>query len=127
MNISLKKESRLLAKHSMIYGLGNLLNRVAALLLLPVYTRFLTPHDYGIKELVGLSTDVIGILLATAISGAIYRFYFEYEDVKIVMRLSAQRLLLLDALAFWHYFLFLLVQEVWPSISWIRRISIIFF
>ncbi|SPD75004.1 putative Polysaccharide biosynthesis protein [uncultured Desulfobacterium sp.] len=82
MSISVISESKLLAMHSLIYGLGNALNRVVALLLLPIYTRFLTPHDYGIKELVGLSTDVIGILLSTAISGAIYRFYFEYQDEK---------------------------------------------
>jgi O-antigen/teichoic acid export membrane protein len=75
-------ESKLLAKHSLIYGLGNFFNRIAAFLLLPIYTRFLTPHDYGIKELVGLTTDVIGVLLATAIASAIYRFYFEYEDIK---------------------------------------------
>ncbi len=80
MSSNLFKESKLLAKHSIVYGFGNFLNRIAALLLLPVYTRFLTPHDYGVKELVGLSTDVIAILLATAISGAIYRFYFEYND-----------------------------------------------
>lgn len=82
MKLSLLKESKLLARHSIIYGIGNVFNRVAALLLLPVYTRFLTPHDYGIKELVGLSTDVVSILLATAISGAIYRFYFEYDDLR---------------------------------------------
>ena len=80
--IGITKEAKLLAKHSLIYGLGNFINRFVALLLLPVYTRFLTPHDYGIKELVGLSTDVIGILLAVAISSAIYRFYFEYEEAK---------------------------------------------
>ena len=82
MSITLGKESKLLAKHSIVYGLGMFFNRTVTFLLLPIYTRFLTPHDYGIKELVGLSTDVIGILLATAISGAIYRFYFEYDDIK---------------------------------------------
>ena len=80
MGISLKKESKLLARHSLIYALGNMMQRIVALLLLPVYTRFLTPHDYGVKELVGISTDVVGMLIATAISGAIYRFYFEYEE-----------------------------------------------
>lgn len=80
--LNLEKESKLLAKHTMIYSLGNFMQRIISLLLLPVYTRFLTPHDYGVKELVGLSSDVIGILLATAISGAIYRFYFEYEEIK---------------------------------------------
>lgn len=79
---SINKESKLLAKHSLVYGLGNFFNRIVAFLLLPIYTRFLAPHDYGIKELVGLTTDVIGVLLATAIASAIYRFYFEYEDIK---------------------------------------------
>jgi O-antigen/teichoic acid export membrane protein len=79
---SVGTETKLLAKHSLIYGLGNLLNGIAAYLLLPVYTRFLTPHDYGIKELVGLTTEITGILMATAISSAVYRFYFEYENEK---------------------------------------------
>lgn len=81
MTTSVKKESKLLAKHSLIYGLGTMVNRIVAFMLLPIYTRYLTPHDYGIKELVGLSTDVISILLATSISSAIYRFYFEFEDL----------------------------------------------
>jgi len=80
MSISLTKESKLVAKHSIVYGLGNLLNQGLAFFLLPIYTRFLTPHDYGVKELVGLSVDIIGTLLATAFSSAMYRFYFEYED-----------------------------------------------
>jgi O-antigen/teichoic acid export membrane protein len=79
---SLGNESRLLAKHSIIYGLGNALNSLVAILLLPIYTRYLSPTDYGVKELVALSTDVVGILLSTAISSAVYRFYFEYEDQK---------------------------------------------
>jgi O-antigen/teichoic acid export membrane protein len=80
MSISLKQESKLLARHSLVYGFGIMLNNVAAFLLLPVYTQYLTPKDYGMKELVGLSTDVIGILVATAISSAMYRFYFESDD-----------------------------------------------
>ena len=82
MPSDIANESKLLAKHSFIYGIGNAMNRLVAFLLLPVYTRFLTPEDYGVKELIGLSTDVISILLATAIAGAIYRFYFEYETEK---------------------------------------------
>lgn len=82
MALSISKESKFLAKHSIIYGIGNFMGRIVSFLLIPVYTRFLSPHDYGIKELVALSTDVIGILLATSISSAIYRFYFEYEDTK---------------------------------------------
>lgn len=80
MALALKNEMKLLAKHSAVYSLGNFMQRVVALLLLPVYTRFLTPYDYGIKELVGLSADVIGILMAATISGAFFRFYFKYDS-----------------------------------------------
>ena len=82
MVLGLTGEIKLLARHSVVYSLGNFMQRIVALLLLPVYTRFLTPHDYGVKELVGLSADVIGILLATSISGAFYRFYFKYSSSK---------------------------------------------
>ena len=50
--------------------------------MLPVYTRYLTPNDYGIKELVGLTVDVTGILLAMTISSAVMRFYFDHDDAK---------------------------------------------
>ena len=80
MNISIKGESKLLAKHSLVYGLGNVLSRLTGLILLPLYTTYLTTFDYGAKELIGLTTDVIGILLGTAISASFYRFYFDTDD-----------------------------------------------
>jgi O-antigen/teichoic acid export membrane protein len=74
------QESRLLAKHSAIYGIGTATNKILALALLPIYTQYLTTHDYGIKELVGLTTDIIGTLASTSIASAFFRFYFEYQE-----------------------------------------------
>ena len=82
MSLTIENEARLLAKHSTIFGAGNFINKIVAFALIPIYTRYLTPDEYGIKALVGLTVDVIGILLAIAISSAVYRFYFEYEDIK---------------------------------------------
>lgn len=79
---TIAQESKYLAKHTMVYGTGILINSIVAFLLLPIYTTYLTPRDYGIKELVGLSMDVVGILLATSVSSAIYRFYYQYTDTK---------------------------------------------
>jgi O-antigen/teichoic acid export membrane protein len=76
--IHVRDESKLLARHSVIYGIGTSANKIVGFLLLPVYTQYLSTREYGIKELVGLSTDIIGVLLATAISSAFYRFYFDY-------------------------------------------------
>ncbi len=77
--VELGRESKLLAKHTAIYALGGMLQRLTGFLLLPVYTRHLTPTDFGIQEMVGLSTDIAATLIAASISIAVLRFYFEYD------------------------------------------------
>ncbi|KJS28685.1 MAG: hypothetical protein VR64_23480 [Desulfatitalea sp. BRH_c12] len=48
--------------------------------MIPVYTHYLSPSDYGINELVGLTTEIIGIVLGLGISDAIYRFYYDKSE-----------------------------------------------
>ena len=62
-----------LGKHSVIYGLGGLVSRILAVLLLPLYTRYLTPSDYGKVETLIALTTVLGILLAMGIKSAFFR------------------------------------------------------
>jgi O-antigen/teichoic acid export membrane protein len=69
-----------LGRHSLIYGLGGLVSRILAVLLLPLYTRYLTPSDYGrIETLVALTT-VLTIVLRAGISSAFFRFYFDSPE-----------------------------------------------
>ena len=84
---------RRLGKHSAIYGLGGIVSRVIAVFLLPLYTRYLEPSDFGaVGVLVGLSAVLVTILRA-GISSAFFRFYFDAED-------DAGRLLVLRT-SFW--------------------------
>ena len=80
-----------LGKHSLIYGLGGLVSRILAVFLLPLYTRYLSPSDYGkVETLVALST-VLGIVLRMGITSALFRFYFdspEPEHRRLVLRTS---------------------------------------
>ena len=80
-----------LGRHSLIYGLGGLVSRIVAVLLLPLYTHYLTPADYGkIETLVALTT-LLGIILRAGISSAFFRFYFDAEDAagrRTVLRTS---------------------------------------
>ena len=78
---TLSSEARLMLKHSLVYGLGNALNRVIGFLMLPVYTKFLVPAQYGMLELLALTASVIGMIISLRISRAMYRFYFEYEAI----------------------------------------------
>jgi len=66
-------------KHSGIYAIGNALNRFGALLLLPVYTRYLSPTEYGVLESLYLISTVVSGLLGVGIAHATLRFYFDYE------------------------------------------------
>ena len=78
--MALAQQIKRLGKHSLIYGVGGLIQRIVAVLLLPLYTRYLSPSDYGaIEALVALSA-VIFALLRAGIQSSFFRFYFQADD-----------------------------------------------
>jgi O-antigen/teichoic acid export membrane protein len=82
-----------LARHSAIYGVGGLIARVLAVVLLPLYTRYLTRADYGaIATLIALVT-VLAVLLRLGTQSAFFRFYFDSKE-------RAERLVVVRT-AFW--------------------------
>jgi O-antigen/teichoic acid export membrane protein len=48
--------------------------------MIPVYTRFLSPSDYGALEIFTILSGFLIVFLSVGIAQALYRFYFEYED-----------------------------------------------
>jgi len=79
---SLGAEIKLLSKHSSIYGLSNILNRIVSFILLPLYLHYLTPSDYAIKELLVYTIAFVEIVLDMGINAALGRFYFDSDDQK---------------------------------------------
>jgi len=69
-----------LARHSAIYGSGSLVSRFIAVLLLPIYTRFLSPSDYGLIETLIALSAILTVLLAAGVKSAFFRFYFDGAD-----------------------------------------------
>lgn len=78
----LRTELKGLLKHGSIYFLGTVLSRLVGFLMIPVYTHYLTPTDYGINTLVGLTIEIVGIVIGLGISGSVYRFYYDYKNEK---------------------------------------------
>jgi O-antigen/teichoic acid export membrane protein len=78
--MALGPQLRRLGKHSAIYGLGGLVSRILAVLLLPLYTRYLTPSDYGKVETLIALTTVTGIVLRMGLHSAFFRFYFDSPE-----------------------------------------------
>jgi O-antigen/teichoic acid export membrane protein len=67
-------------KHSGVYAIGNVLNRAGALILLPLYTNYLIPSEYGALELFYVVSAVFSGFLSVGIAHATLRFYFDYES-----------------------------------------------
>ncbi len=67
--------------HTGIYTLGMILRNAVSIIMLPIYTRFLTPEDYGVLELLSMVTDFVGIILCNRIGDAIFRYYSEAKTI----------------------------------------------
>ena len=83
-----------LLRHSAVYGLGSIVARVLAVLLLPLYTRYLSPSDYGLIETLVALAAVLTALVAQAMKSAFFRFYFDSNE-------PARRLLVVRT-TFWY-------------------------
>ncbi|HEU4603396.1 MAG TPA: oligosaccharide flippase family protein [Steroidobacteraceae bacterium] len=66
--------------HSGVYALGNIINRVGAFLLLPLYTNYLSVAEYGSLELFYTVSSIVSGLLSVGIAHATLRFYYEFES-----------------------------------------------
>ncbi len=64
------------------YSLGIAVNRLAALLLLPLYTRFLTPADYGVLDLLTIAVALFQPILMLGIDTAIQILFFTSKTEK---------------------------------------------
>jgi O-antigen/teichoic acid export membrane protein len=69
-----------LVRHSAIYGFGSLVSRFLAVLLLPIYTRYLSPADYGLIETLIALSAILTVLLAAGVKSAFFRFYFDEPE-----------------------------------------------
>ena len=83
-----------LLRHSAVYGLGSIVARVLGVLLLPLYTRYLTPGDFGLIETLVALSAVLTALVAQGMKSAFFRFYFDSTEL--------ERRLLVVRTAFWY-------------------------
>ena len=62
------------------YQVADLASKFMAVLLLPVYTRYIPPAGYGVVELLGNGVILISILVRFGMIESFLRFYFSDED-----------------------------------------------
>jgi O-antigen/teichoic acid export membrane protein len=106
----IKQQIKRLTKNMLIYGLGQMLNRLIGFFLLPLFTSYLSPNDYGILSLLGIITLFATLLFSLGFGGSTGPVYFEgdCEERKrgaiwtsfFILLLSVLALMVLGALTF---------------------------
>lgn len=68
-----------LVKNTIFYSLGNILSKAITFILLPLYTAYLTPNDYGIVNSMQVVSAILAIFFSFGLERSIYRLYYDYK------------------------------------------------
>ena len=105
-----------LFKQTFIYGLGNLLNQAAAFLLIPIYTAYLLPDEYGVLQLCRVYTSIMMIILLMGMSSSMFRVYYNTYKIDERIRIRNTALSFYILIAFSFFCFFFLFKILFPSI-----------
>ncbi len=64
-----------LFKHSFIYAIGSLAQGIVGFILIPMYTRYLSPADYGQLEILNTLILILSMLLSFGFASALFKCY----------------------------------------------------
>jgi len=78
--IGIWEELKSLTKHGAIYSAGGALGKAVGFFMIPFYTRFLSPADYGTLELLDLSLMLFGLVVTMWMNASVIRCYHAYGD-----------------------------------------------
>lgn len=74
------RRSRSFASHTATYAIGNFARRIVGFAMLPIYTRYLSPADYGVVGLLVFALSLLEPLFGARLGQAIPKFYFDAPD-----------------------------------------------
>lgn len=84
---------RSVVKAASIYALGTAMGRLMGFALLPLYTSYLTPADYGLITMLSLAGEVVNIVITVGATAGIARFYLTSTDETYRRRLVSSAFL----------------------------------
>ena len=79
---SVKNEIVSAGKQSLVYVLGQALSRIVGFFMIPIYTNFIAPKNYGAMELIEILIAVVGVILACGVEQSMSRFYYDTKSIK---------------------------------------------
>lgn len=100
------------------YFLSSILTKGLSIILLPIYTRYLNPTDYGILQSLNSVALFLPVILSLSLDSAFGRFFHDYKH-------SHKQLQLLFSTIFWFVFLygtFILLGILATSRYWVPQL-----
>lgn len=82
-------------QHSFFFGFGMLSSTLATLLLIPVYTRFLSPAEYGLLEIISVWLAILSICFGLGMWSAVFNSIMKHEDITMRKITAGTAILLL--------------------------------
>lgn len=71
-----------LLSDTFVYGISSVLTRFINLLLLPLYTRVLTPSEYGVLNILNTTFSITWLIALLALDSASFVFFHDKDDLK---------------------------------------------
>lgn len=67
-------------KQALVYGIGEVLSKAVSFIMLPLYTSYLTPADYGVVSLVDMTFNLVAIIAGARLTAGIFRFFHKADS-----------------------------------------------
>lgn len=67
-------------RNTSLYAIGNILPTAAGFALLPVYSKYLSPSEYGIVNAMQTLSAILGVMFLLSIDRSIYRLYHDMQS-----------------------------------------------
>ncbi len=71
-----------LLRHSAVYGLGSVASKLLAIVLVPVYVRFVEPREYGIVETILVIDLFVVAVLKLGMQNSLMRFWYDEKEAE---------------------------------------------
>jgi O-antigen/teichoic acid export membrane protein len=106
-----------LFKSFSVYIFATFFNQSASFLLLPVFTHYLSPADYGILSLINTTVSILTIFIMVGSDGAIRKYYYDLKGKEFARFFSSS--FTVSLVAFAIVTLLTLVVSPWVS-KWLN-------
>jgi len=76
-----ESRTQLFTRNIFVFGLATIISQLITFILIPIYTRYFTPQEFGIFSLTTMAISIISPLCMIGTSDALFRLYFDKDDL----------------------------------------------